>query len=301
MNQKYLPSKKFINRAIIIIVSLIFVYLIVLYKKTYTSLKNPEIITITTTAGAIIERDTDGDGIRDWEEVLWGTDINNTNTFGQSDSEYIKGKKAEMAAKNQLNGEYFEENLNETEKLAREFLATIVALKQSGSLNEFNISNLAKKFSDDYGKKIEIPNRYQITDIKSGPSTIESKKAYYQKIKNALTIAQKNGMGTELSVIAKFYSDESAPSQEIMALSKTYSTLTKTLSEITVPKGAEIFHLDALNESNAMSISLGNVPEIYKNSIIGLIAISQYKNHEANLENATKTLADYFKSNGILK
>ena len=45
------------------------------------------------TINQLLQKDSDGDGVMDWEEGLWGTDPNNTKTFeGIPDAEYIKTK-----------------------------------------------------------------------------------------------------------------------------------------------------------------------------------------------------------------
>ena len=47
--------------------------------------------------GSIIVVDTDGDGIADWEEALWGTDKNKKITFNDTpDATYIENKKKEL-------------------------------------------------------------------------------------------------------------------------------------------------------------------------------------------------------------
>ena len=46
------------------------------------------------TLNDLLQKDTDGDGVMDWEEALWGTDPNNPTTFNNvADSEYIKEKR----------------------------------------------------------------------------------------------------------------------------------------------------------------------------------------------------------------
>ena len=72
---KLLPSKKFIKvfGGIVLALGLIVLIGVVFNKKTIFETKKEnsgQVIVV----GDLIEKDTDGDGLKDWEESLWGTD-----------------------------------------------------------------------------------------------------------------------------------------------------------------------------------------------------------------------------------
>ncbi len=299
--RRYLPSKKFTKIAGVSLAVIVLGYFIFLYTKTYSSIKNPLIVTETTTPKEIIERDLDFDGVPDWEEALWGTDSNNPSTFNEPDKQYIAKKRAEVSNSTGGEGTASVENLNDTEKIAREFLTTIIALHQAGTLNTFNIENLAQKFSGDIGQNVDLPNHYVIADIKTSADTKEAKSVYYSKIKAAITTGEKGGMGTELEVIALSFGEEPAKTADFQMFAKTYSTLAKELAAMAVPPGARSSHIAFLNESYNMSLIFKNMTEINDNSIVGLIAVAQFEKHEPKLEAAVASLAGYFEANGIIR
>ncbi|MEN9582139.1 MAG: hypothetical protein RL641_93 [Candidatus Parcubacteria bacterium] len=297
--RKYLPSRKFTFRALGILVGLLIIYLVFLYAKTYSAIKNAEIKTVTSTAENIIEKDTDGDGLRDWEEALWGTNPAMPATFGEPDKNYVEKKRKQMAENSGTqNGQ---EDLDATETLAKEFLSTLIALKQSGNLNQFNITNLAQKFSTNIGKDVDLPNHYTISDIKTGKDDKASRNAYYAKVKSATLVAKKGGMGSELKVIADFFSSEKLTKDGMLSLAKTYSTFTKSLAGLEVPPSATEKHLAVINESYNMSLILNNILEVENSSIVGLIAIAQFEKHEPKLTQSITDLTNYFKASGIIK
>ena len=86
---KYLPSKKFIIILTSIIIALGIIYL-------FYFLKNkPAPITKTVTSTTLrqaMSKDSDNDGLQDWEETLWQTDSKNPDTDGDgtSDGDEIK-------------------------------------------------------------------------------------------------------------------------------------------------------------------------------------------------------------------
>ncbi len=300
IDKKYLPSKKFTKIAVTSVATLVIVYFIFLYSKTYITLKNPEITTISVPVQELLEKDTDGDGVRDWEEILWGTDINLPATFNTPDKTYVDNKKKEIASNNKTETDSVEK-LNDTEKIAREFLATVLTLKESGNLNTSNITNLAKKFSGDIGNQASLLEKYVMADIKQGPDTAVAKKTYYDKLTKAMATAKSNGMGDELQTIASFFSNDNQNNASLIKIASTYSTLTKTLSTMQVPASAVELHLALLNESENMSMIFKNITEINDNSIVGLIAISQFEINEPKLEKTIASFITYFKSNGIIR
>lgn len=274
--------------------------MVILYRKTYVTLKNPEITTTTVKVQELLEKDTDSDGIKDWEEVLWGTDVNKVATFGMADKQYIDNKRLEISTATGTEAENIEK-LNDTERIAREFLTTILTLKESGNLNSFNITNLAEKFSKDIGATAELRTTYTGSDIRPATDTAASKKAYYTAFSKAIAAAKKNGMGAEIKVIANYFSDEESDATELTKLSTTYATLTKSLKSMDVPSSAVALHLELLNESDNMAAIFKNISQIDDDSIVGLVAIAQFELNEPKMEKTLTDFIAYFKSNGIIK
>ncbi|HRH31203.1 MAG TPA: hypothetical protein PK950_00870 [Candidatus Paceibacterota bacterium] len=300
INPKYLPSKKFVKIAGASLIVIFIIYMIFLYSKTYKTLKNPEITMATVPVQELLERDTDSDGVKDWEELLWGTDSTLSATFGTPDAVYVENKRKEIAAKNE--GVAEEQNINDTEKIAREFLTTILSLKESGNLNAFNIANLADKFGQEIGSQTTLVDKYSNKDVKTGTDTLAAKKTYYAALTKAITAAKKQGMGTELEIIAKYFAEDTTTAADLNKIATMYTTFTKSLNAIQqVPPSAAIMHLELLNESNNMASIFKNINELNDNSIIGLIAIAQFQSNEPKMEATLSKFIAYFKASAIIK
>ena len=95
------PSKKFIKRISIIFGALIIIFVASFFVNKKETVTFPENSGLSVgklkkaTVEDLISKDSDQDGISDWEENLWGTDPNNkvSNSSGVSDKEYIDNKK----------------------------------------------------------------------------------------------------------------------------------------------------------------------------------------------------------------
>ena len=108
--KKYLPSQVFIKIAGICLV-LIIVFLLILFvfsrEEVFSSGNNKSKIPLSVgdqTIFGVIQKDTDGDTIADWEEELWGTNKNQKITFdNMPDLTYIENKKKELNIESSIN------------------------------------------------------------------------------------------------------------------------------------------------------------------------------------------------------
>ncbi len=301
---KYLPSKKFIiiagtGFALAIIIFAIFFAssneenFITGYKKNNTALKieNQTIVDL-------VQKDSDGDGIADWEETLWGTDKNKKITFGDTpDATYIENKKKELKIEQSVN----EIKLTETEKFAREFFTGYAALKSSGQVDSDTINS----FSNALGQKIVNPgliNRYLETDIKiNNNDDSASKQKYYENIKKLFKSYQSVGIGDELEIVSSGLISNSANSitnntnqfGKLSIIANAYRDFAQKTIEMSVPQTLAEYHLRIANSSNNTGISVLNMGEIINDPIVGLSGLSQYQKYSDDLIKAVTDLETF--------
>ena len=150
--QKYLPSKKFITTilSLILIIGLVF-GLFYGIKGIISLIKNHKIggekKEVGVTVEEIIQKDSNKNGIADWEEYLWGLDPTKN---GQSNKEFILAKKKTLEENGIISTD--SEPLTDSDMLSQEFFATIITLQQTGDLDEETMQSVSEAF----GKNIEI-------------------------------------------------------------------------------------------------------------------------------------------------
>lgn len=94
------------------------------------------------------DKDTDGDGLRDWEELLWRTDPNNKFSGGRSESDYdyvqnvVKNGSKETVFTN------LSASTTLTDAFSREFFNEYWELKQTGKITNGTIESLTNRLSD---------------------------------------------------------------------------------------------------------------------------------------------------------
>lgn len=295
--QKILPSKKFVWKAVIIVVILSVVVLLDLRKDTgiiktaITETKQKKELK-SKVVSEITYTDSDGDTVADWEEYLWGTDPNKIDSDGDgtTDGEEIKSEKTSRG----LSGE---ETENSTALFSQEFFATIVALKESGNLSPEALQNLSTTLMEDVGGK-EIENAYGVSDIRKGVSIAS---IYYDELAEVLYSSRTVDFGSELIQIslAAQNSDPLAASR-VGTIGSEYKTLSEKVMEITPPTDAYEIHLALANTLYKTGISLEETAVIISDPINGMIGLSHYTKYSEEFNFTLGLLEDYFIQKGII-
>lgn len=301
--QKYLPSKKFSIIISVIIVLAVLIFVIFFMSSSgesfsITGNKNNTVLKVgNPTLPDLIQRDTDGDGIPDWEEALWGTDPQKKITFNDTpDATYIENKKKELKMEGNVIADATK--LTETEKFAREFFTSYSAMKSSGQIDNTAINN----FSNALGQKIVNPtliDRYTETDIKiSSIDDATSKQKYYQEIKTLFKNYQSTGLGDELDIVSKGLASNSvigatdSPDQyaKLSTIASAYRDFAQKAMGLSVPQSLAEYHLRIANSSNNTGISVSNLGKIASDPIVGLSGLSQYQKYSDDLVKAVADL-----------
>jgi hypothetical protein len=307
------PSKKFISTTL----SILFAVGIVLFvSKIDTNKNNIKIKSIGTAAITKIDKDikdTDNDGLKNWEEVLWKTDINNPDTDGDGtpDGEEVKvgrnpaiaGPNDKMKSPEELNS-LFSSKIKEKEKdLLKKDINLTQYVSEQLMLNYFDskkqnsdpkqwikktMDKLSSKvFSDEFTKK-DVQINYD--------DSPESIKSYINTVGQILKDDFYNVKTQELEIIqtalkTKNYALLENLSENIDAYSKT----TNDLKKVRIPTSLLNTGVEMININNNIKISLNSVIKTANDPLSSIYGINYYF---ANVERFNKITEDI---NKILK
>ena len=302
--QRYLPSKKFtIITSIIVVLAVIIFIIFFMSSSGENFIKRNEKNTTTLkvenqTISDLIQKDSDGDSIPDWEETLWGTDPNKKMTFNDMpDATYVENKKKELKIEQSVN----ETKLTETDKFAREFFSSYSALKSSGQVD----NNTINSFSNSLGQNIVNPNlidRYTNANVKiNGSDDSVSKQKYYQDVKSLFKNYQALGIGDELSIVSSSVVSGSSngaingtgQSNKLPIIANAYQDFAKKVMETSVPQSLVDYHLRIANSANNTGISVLNMAKVINDPIVGLSGLSQYQKYSDDLVKAVTDLETF--------
>lgn len=308
--KKYLPSKKFTYIILGVIVLGLIVFTIsslffgknsYIAQKTEAKLQNQKI-----TINNLLQKDTDGDGVVDWEEALWGTDPNKEKTFNDtSDLNYIKNKRSDLNLSENSNLTSSNDVITETDKFAQQFFASLMAMKQSGQIDQNAINNVSASL----GQNIVDPNlinKYTEKDINlTQDDNINEQNTYYENAKKLFETYKNEGLGSELEIVSNIIESEKTENEQdsvnkLIKIADAYQSFAQKMIELEVPKSLTTYHIQIINNSNNTGISVKNMINIIDDPIIGLSGLSQYQKYSDELIASVGDLEKILLKNGII-
>jgi len=193
--------------------------------------------------------DSDGDGVPDWEEILWGLDPNSKDTggIGVLDSKKILELKA--SSKDSVGikpvGVPPEEPFGD--ELGKSLLTSLVTLQRSGELTEENLLKLQNNVGYELFKSLREYNEKNLYNTEDLMRVENSEKNIINYIKTVNDLHKKHAAKAEdFDLIVDVFKDETKTNEKTVLYQK-YSALVDSLALISVPIVFTEIHLDLIN------------------------------------------------------
>lgn len=321
--EKLLPSRKFIvtvGSGITIIAGVWFF----VFALNYFSVNKQKVATNTQyelpNASEEANKDSDNDGLKDWEEILWKTDPQKADTDGDGapDGEEIKNSRDPKIPNTALPGKPPTDKLKTpeeiktesapgqsgtlTEKISNEFASKYFATKGMVNGDPLNISaqkNLADSLAVSFEKSTAS---YADTFIKENikvSDTADTKK-YLDNLGQALKKNFDKTSYSELAIIndtinSKDFGKLDQLNNVIISYKKTVAFLKKQ----TVPAGFLDLHLTLLNSMQNTLLAIQDMQQIKSDPVRGMIGLSLYARETERVNAYLLGLKEQINKNGI--
>lgn len=256
--------------------------------------------------------DTDKDGLRDWEERLWKTNVlvadsdgdgtNDKNEIDTNRNPLVKGprdqKKDTVDLLASLNPESLED-LSTTDRVAREFFVEYLSHKKGGkSLTESEVKKVIGNAVVNSISK-NTPNQYNTRDVSVTSDTIEDLRAYGNalgEIHDSYPFVQ---IDERLLLVKYMESGSSADMAALETNTKGYISLANKLLSLAVPMRFAKLHADHLNALNHVAITVAQLTNHSKDPMLALSAVSQYEERAIDLLMTIQNIQRKLTSEGI--
>ncbi len=287
--------------AIVFVVSLFFIKNRSVFKNTFSFVQGKQesgLVYNNAIIGDLVNKDTDKDGIPDWEESLWGTDPTKKETTpGISDSVAIEKLKKEQTAENNRGLPSIKEDstkLTETDKFSRELFATVVSLNQNGAMDQATADKISSSLADQI--KNSPPRKvFALADLKIVKNdTAQAVKNYNAALEN---LQKKYPVrGSVLDILQRFSADGNKPDvsvlSELDSIIKQIQSIINAVARMEVPQSLASSHLDFLNALQRLLENINDIKLYETDTILALGAISQYDKNTKTLQTATLKLSN---------
>lgn len=248
----------------------------------------------TASAEDLSSKDTDGDGVRDWEEFLWDLDPNkkDTNSNGITDDKELEAKK--VALRGTSTPETSTASSTFTDAFSKEFFVAFTALKQSGNLTKANIDKLSQQ-SLAALTQTSIKDKYTKKDLILASSTPESKITYRNAIQATGDGLSIKTLGTELDLLYKAINKPKSEKlvTDLLKIEKIYLTLAERTIAVPAPSVIQNSHLKLANNYYALGTAVAGLAELYNDPALSVVYLGQYQKAIEALPTTMSTLKKY--------
>jgi len=295
IERRYLPSTRFIAWTIVG-VGIIIAFALTRYIPSRGTVSPEATIVAREITPTRSESDSDSDGLRDWEEVLWGTDPNNADSDGDgaTDGEEVNanrhpgiaGPNDILSVEPEKTAESgFAEPSNYTDAFSRELLAQYLQKKQNNTLY---LEGPDVFFNSVFSSVNQGQNTYVITDLSFSATTNNARYTFANTF--ADTIANINVAAVNTS---------GGPA-ELAVLAPRFTQAAADAVEIPVPYDIGETYLDAVNAIAAIGLHMRAISTIVDDPVGGLAAMGGYESSVNALADAMRSIGLYLQEKQVL-
>lgn len=260
------------------------------------------------------EQDTDGDGLKDWEESLWLTDvkIKDTDGDGTPDGEEVaagrnpavKGpndiiKAVETAKGNTASSTPW----TATDKISRELFAKYMSLRQSGKELTPEIEAQLIQGVIEKHNFAKIPEyAYEFESFKISKDSPELLRRYGNTIgtiikTNAVKAVDSKGRPVhEIFILERALTEGNEEElKQLEPIITAYENIVSALLKVEVPQSAAQIHLRLINNFSLSIEADKSFSELFNDPVSGMTGLVTYKQGSIGTTQAFKDLRTYFK------
>ena len=285
INKKYLPSEKFIIRIVIIIIGITLVlgiyelsrFLINKIKKEGRQSIKSLLISDQ------IEKDSNNNGIPDWEESLWGLDPKKN---GRENREIILDKKSALSP-SQKNI-----SVSDNEMLAREFFAVISSLTEEGNIDNITLEEINNSVSKTIEPPI-LPDIFTRDMVNTVEDSNLSREKYIDELRKLTIKYEENeDVGKELIFISQGILNQNKQAMYVARLvANSYKLIARDILLIPTPDIMANISLKIANIYYKMGQSIEGMSETIEDPIAGMQSLLNYKKYNEMLFKTIKELS----------
>lgn len=315
----YLPSKKFLRIAGALLAAILLVGAAYLVANLDSISSTPASLSLgadpeESLVRAVATKDADGDGLRDWEESLYGTSPTNPDTDGDgtSDAEEIAAgrnpllagpddKDLSFAAEAGATGESSSSANNLTETVSRELASTYFNLRQEGGLES---AESQEAFIEDLiagatRRPTIVPHIF--AELALSGEGAEDARAYGNGVMEIVggryAVTYVDAYQILSDALAR---GEDADMQKLSALARAYENAGRDLLALPVPRLLGDTHLAIANDFLLIAAILPEMGEPLTDPIKAIAAFKNYQDVLGELTTLFTKTARYFETSDIL-
>jgi len=308
---QYLPSKKIVTLMIgIVVVGGFWLFERDSTIKNKTNLTDKSALENFIVQARSRHRDSDNDGLSDWEESLFNTNLRNpdSDNDGLLDGEEFIAEKIYplinpdeigdiYALRTGAGGRRFfvQDSSNLTDTLLREAAYRYDFLDQTSGIDEQAAQQLVEGLASDFRQSGQA-HQYAMDDLTTvGEINNVSVNAY---IAGILLMFSKHSDIDETEPLSLldtwFETQDESIIDTLSSLQEMYVELSEDMATVPVPDDLALFHLELVNNLSNTAASFNNIQNVSYDPIKSMLATAEYTGYRNRRTQLILALTDYY-------
>jgi hypothetical protein len=263
----------------------------------------PSLTTESKSTQQAFEKDSDNDGLKDWEEALYGTDAKNPDTRGRGlgDAKEMERERASSTSAIGANPKATS-TLTATDRFSRELFTKYLEAKRAGQeiTPKLSASIAADLTSKSYEQELPPFDASILkTSTNAGPEFIRS---YGNLVGAAISTPMPEGVSSELFILDNIMANRGASASDLSDVSKLidrYTTIHNKLVAMTVPVTAKDFHAQMVQAVELLRDAVLGIKSMEADPIGALPRIALYEDGVNLLIASSFRFKQYFETEGV--
>jgi len=281
--------------------------------KPVTTTKDNVIVVVTTkqnTPQILEELDTDGDGLKDWEEELWNTDPKNPDTDGDGVEDGIEISRlredissGDILAKRPDRGAETQSDLTPTDIFARDIFSTYISARGSNdALDSTQTTALAQSFFKNIPTYADSQTRYTSSAINLTSDNSDDALKDYSDTLKSIFAKYDSGLEHELSVLANLSQADlgKVDLSDLFVIANSYTLASQALLQVPAPSSLSDMHLEMINVLGAIAEELRALALLYEDPLNAITALSLYSDDSTTLTETIREIQSRFSNRGLI-
>lgn len=263
-----------------------------------------------------LEKDTDNDGLADWEEILWNSDPKKTDTDGdgRTDGEEARqGNDPTVVGVGNLAGARdiaasttalaLDNPTNATQALSRELFSTYMQSLQKDpqhKLTEEEQDAMTDKALATAKQYLTAP-LYEMKDVHTVPATPENRATYLYAFTIGIDALIK-GVPNEFDALSRFVNgDRESAVRDLKKAYQLYSERAEIFKNLSVPADAIEYHLQFMNGLLAYLHDLDSFAQYENDPIRAAVSVNTFLDNSALMLVGYRHIAEYARTHEIAR
>jgi len=309
------PTRKIVPVFIACLVVLGGLFVLLEYKNRGKTISNDDVISVADQKliDSIANKDSDNDGLKDWEEVLWQTAPSNPDTDGDGtpDGAEIatnrdplkKGPDDQLNLASASTTPRAARPLTASDQFSRDLFTRYVTIKQSGSGNPAdydNYSDLVQSYLDKETTTMSA-KIYGAADFKVLANETPADVHRYGNAVGALFVADQDpGLENELIILQR--ATENNNPAELAKLDGNIAAYKKILAGLLAAPVPKIFLPDHLALANAVSVVIAGIESMkltFSDPLKTVASLQNYPDAAGNILPLLRSIGGGLEASGV--